>query len=406
MAGSIPYLMNLDTKSILIYHEINLPNLNLSLPSFSRKKLLLLGFLFVMLLAIPATVFLVKQQQDLITRAVANTTLSLTPAEKTASVGDEVTFDIFVSPGNNQVSFIKLVLKFDPEILSTTEDGFTVDPLSNLSIIQGPVVGTDELSVVLTVQADPTKVIQTNTKIGTVAFDVIAPSDLPTQISFDQTQIQISSIAAPDSFTENVFLNGTPANITILGDADLSPTPSATPSATPSPTITDDPEATESPTPTPTDSLSSDNEVPVCDLLTTDFGTSGVTPYTLIFTAEGSDFDGTIQKVTFDFGDTTIEDLTEGGGIGTSTVSVENTHTYESSGTFNASVIFTDDLDGVSDSDSCSLDIDVSGGDTEATISATPTPTIADPGPREAIVGIGVLGAILFIIGTLLFFAL
>ena len=396
--------MNLDTKSILIYHKINLPNLNFSQSSFSRKKLLLLGFLFVMLLAIPATVYLVKQQQDIRTRAVPNTTLTFTPAEETASVGDEVSFDIFVSPGNNQVSFIKLVLKYDPEILATTEDGFTVDPLSNLSIIQGPVVGTDELSVVLTVQADPTKVIQTNTKIGTVLFEVIAPSDLPTQISFDQNQIQISSIAAPDSFTENVFLNGTPASITILGDVDLSPTPTATPSATPTPT-----EPSESPTPTPIDDDDdlSGNEVPTCDLLTTDLDTSGIAPYTLVFTAEGSDFDGTIQKVTFDFGDTNIEDITEGGGIGTSTVSIENTHTFETSGTFNTSVVFTDDLDGVSDADFCSLDIVVSSdGDSEATVSATPTPTIADPGPREAIVGIGFLGAILFIIGTLLFFAL
>ncbi len=348
-----------------------------------------------MLLAIPATVYLVKQQQDLRTQAVPNTTLSFTPSQETASVGDQVTFDIFVSPGSNQVSFIKLVLKYDPEILSTTEEGFTLDPLSNLSVIQGPVVGTDELSVVLTVQADPTKVIQTNTKIGSVTFDVIAPSDLPTQISFDQNQIQISSIAAPDSFTENVFLNGTPATITILGEGEpgLSPTPTATPSASPTPT------------PTSTESESSDNEIPVCDLLTTDLATSGTAPYTLTFTAEGSDSDGIIEKVTFNFGDTIIEDVTEDGGIGTGTVSVLNTHTYEGSGTFNANVLFTDDSGAVSDSDSCTLEITVSDGEGAVT-TATPTPTIADPGPAEAIVGIGILGAVLFLIGTLLFFAL
>jgi len=140
-----------------------LPKLNL--PALSKKKLLLLGFLVVSLLAIPATVYLVKQQQDTRTQAAPNTTLSITPSEQTASVGDLVPLDIFISPGNNQVSFVKLVLTYDPTILSTTVTDFDVDPLSNLTVIQGPVVNEGEFSVVLTVQADPTKVIQTNTKM-------------------------------------------------------------------------------------------------------------------------------------------------------------------------------------------------------------------------------------------------
>ncbi|OGH48207.1 MAG: hypothetical protein A3A51_04245 [Candidatus Levybacteria bacterium RIFCSPLOWO2_01_FULL_39_10] len=367
-----------------------------------------------MLLAIPATIYLVKQQQDLRTQAVPNTTLSFAPSNQTAEVGDLVPFDIFVSPGNNQVSFIKLVIKYDSTLVSTTEDDFLVDPLSNLTVIQGPVVGTDEFSVVLTVQADPTKVIQQNTKIGTITFSVDAPSDVPTQISFDPNQIQISSIAAPDSFTENVFLNGTPATITIVVEGGLTPTPTATPSGTLTPTITvtGGPTVTTTQTPTPTIiggavPTPGTNEAPVCSNLLTDLGIIGVAPYTLIFTAEGSDSDGTIEKATFDFGDGTIEDILDEGGIGTSTVSVQRTHTYVSAGAFTANVILTDDFDSVSETASCSIDITVTDDSQGQTgLTATPSPTIAPPGPESAIVGIGVLGAILFAIGVILFFAL
>jgi len=360
-----------------------------------------------MLLAIPATVFLVKEQQDQRTLAVPNTNLTFSPDSETASVGDQVSFDIFISPGNNQVGFIKLAIKFDPTILSTTEEGFELDPLSNLSILEGPVVGTDDI-IITSVISDVTKIIQTNTKIGTITFDVNAPSDLPTQISFDSSQIQISSIAAPDSIEENVFSNGTPASITILeeGEPELSPEPTATPSATPTPTLSEEqPEASATATPTPTTIGGVANVLPVCSTLFTDLGTSGTAPYTLIFTAEGSDSDGTIKTVSFDFGDSTVENITEGGGIGTSSLSIQKTHTYSAAGTYSATVTITDELDGTSSTASCSLQIVISDG-SGGSISSTPTPTIADPGPREAIVGVGVLGGILFLVGTLLFFAL
>ncbi len=376
------------------------------MPNFSRKKLLLLGFLFVILLVIPITVFLVGQQQDLRGRANPNTTLSFVPDDQTASVGAKVKVDVWVSPGNNLVNFIKLVVKYDSTKLSAEEDSFVLNPASNLSIIEGPVIGSagDDLAVTLSIENDPTKVIQQNTKIGTITFDALATSGTPTQISFDDTLIQIRSTngANQDAFNENVFLSGDPATVTIQEGTQVSPTPRATgaPTATPTTTL--------SPTPTSTQSGAGvtpvNNQAPVCESLVTDRSTTGTAPLSITFTVNGSDADGTISKATFSFGEGTVEDVTTGGGIGTDTVNVQKSFTYNNAGGFTASALLTDDNSGVSsDSTSCAVTVTVSDGSGSGSSSVTPLP---DTGPTETIVGVGALGGILFFIGALLFLAL
>ncbi|MBI4098142.1 MAG: hypothetical protein HY426_03805 [Candidatus Levybacteria bacterium] len=388
----------------MIYDKVKLSKL--SMPNFSKKKLLLIGFLFIILLVIPLTVYLVGQQQELRSRANPNTTLSFVPAEATASVGAKINFDVWVAPGSNQVNFIKLVVKYDGTKLSATEESFVINPASNLSILQGPVVGEagDDLSVILSIESDPTKVIQQDTKVGTITFDVTAPSDTPTQISFDDTKIEIRSLsgANQDAFDENVFLNGVPATLTIQSGGEVTPTPTAEASPSPSPTIE------TSPTPTSTQSAEgatpSDNQAPVCESLVTDRSPDGAAPLSITFTVNGSDTDGTISKATFSFGDGTIEDETTGGGIGTDTVNIQKAHTYNNAGAFTASALLTDDGSGVSDNTNCTVSVSVTDGSGgQASEAATPLPAT---GPTETIVGAGLLGGVLFIIGALLFFAL
>lgn len=366
------------------------------MPGFSRKKFLLIGFLFVILLVIPITVFLVQQQQILRSRANPNTTLSFVPSDQTATVGAKVKFEIWVSPGNNQVNFIKLVIKYDSTKLSATKDSFVLDPASNLSILEGPVIGEagDELSVNLSVENDPTRVIQQDTKIGDITFDVVASSETPTEIAFDDTKVQVRSIsgANQDAFNENVFLNGTSATVTFQGEAEVAPTP--TPSISPTPTST----------PSGEGATPSQNQAPVCESLITDASTEGTAPMTVTFTADGSDTDGTISKVTFSFGEGTVEDVTSDGGIGTDTVNVQKSFTYNNAGAFTASALLTDDSGGVSsDSESCAVTITVTGGSSSESAEVTPLPPT---GPTQTIIGLGALGGILFIIGALLFFAL
>lgn len=377
------------------------------MPNFSKKKLLLLGFLFVILLVIPLTVYLVQQQQQSQIKANPNTALSFVPASQTVAVGAKLNLDVLVAPGNNQVNFIKLVLKYDSTKLQATEKSFTVDPASNLSVLQGPTVGTNSLSVVLSVQNDPTKVIQQNTKIGSVTFDVIAASDTPTKVSFDSNQIQIRSIngANQDGFNENVFLSGAPAEVTIQTTEGVSPTPSVEPTVEPTATPSGSPTPTLAPTSTSTPGATivpGENAAPICQSLAIDRETTGTAPYSVTFTATGNDTDGTIDKVTFNYGDGPVEDVTTGSGIGTASVSVPKAHTYQSSGSFTATALLTDNNAGLSDTTTCSVAMTISGGGS-TTETVTPLPPT---GPSSTIIGAGALGGILFLIGALLFFAL
>jgi len=123
------------------------------------------------------------------------------------------------------------------------------------------------------------------------------------------------------------------------------------------------------------------------------------------FPLMNKEFDAIEQALS----DGVIDDVTDHTGLGTSAANVQTTHTYSTAGTFIATAILTDEDTAVSDVATCSIEItvtDTEGSDGEETGTSSPTPTIADPGPTETIVGIGVLGGVLFLIGTLLFFAL
>jgi hypothetical protein len=381
--------------------------------SFSKKRLLLLGFLFVILLVIPLTVYLVGQQQDLRSRANPTTTLSFIPKDQPGTIGESINFDVWVSPGDNLVSFIKLVVAFDSTKLKATKESFEVNDASNLSIMEGPVLDPagDKLSVVLSVENNSTNVIQQDTKIGTITFEVIGAGETSTQVSFVNPEIEIRSLGSQDKIEENVYLNnGEPATVTFQTEGELTPSPGGT-TLTPNPTISPRTTITQTPitsaaTATPTSSSSggvtpSQNQSPVCESLITDRSPEGTAPLSITFTANGSDADGSISKATFSFGDGTIVDETVGGGIGTDTVNVQKSHTYNNAGEYTASVLLTDNNDGVSENANCAVTVTVSGGSGSSEISPLP-----DTGPSDKIVGIGALGGILFLIGALLFFAL
>jgi len=411
----------------------------------SIKKLLLLGFLFVVLLVIPLTVYLVQQQQENRTQATKNTTMSFTPSSATAQVGEDVSFDVMLVPGNNQVNFVKLVIKYDPTKLKATNTSFVVDPNSNLSVLQGPVVGTDTISVALSVGSDPTKVIQADTKIGTLTFNVIDGPAENSQIIFD-TATEVSSINGSnnDAFNENVFLSGSPASVTITDGTGG----------------TTDPEI--SPEPSIGQTSGGTNVAPICNNLTPSDSLTGEAPYDLSFVVNGSDSDGVIRSFKFTFEPNEIITISSTSAEAKSIATVTSPiHTYETAGSFTASVVLTDDLGGTGSSVACSKSItitaaDDSGGATTTTTSNNTTNTntsttstndegtdeddsdnsdiaqtsddtdttesdsFADAsetsevspspmpatGPSQTIMGFGALGGILVLIGTLLFFAL
>ncbi len=376
----------------------------MSLPS--GKKLLLLGFIAVLLVVIPLTVYLVQQQQKTKSGAAPATTLGFNPASKTIGVNDTVNLDVMMNPATNQVSFVKLIINYDATKLATAAAGATVCPTRpndalcpNIaafpSVLQGPIYGPGTISVTLSIGGSPQNIVQTATRIASLSFQAIASTDPgTTQITIDQPQSQVLSIASTDQFNENVLSTVSPATITITA-AVSSPTPTPTPT----------PEPTASPTPEPTASPTPNAQAPVCESLTLSGAATGTAPYSLTFTATGTSSASTISKVTFNFGDSAVLDEPQSGGP--SSVSVQSSHTYNSAGTFVASASLTDVLGNVSDTANCTQTITVTAAPTSTAIAqATPAPPLPVVGPDAKILAIGAIGTILSVLGILLFFAL
>lgn len=376
---------------------------------FSAKKFFLVGFVVLLLVGIPVSVYLVQQQQEIRSRAEKSTNLSFVPESSdntpiTKSIGQTIPLDIMIDPGTNLVSFVKFEIQYDPDKLDVASaDAFKANSAIFPTILGGPIYTPGKIVVSMSVGTDPTKAIQTKVRAGTLTLKGIANTqpDTPTLVTFSSVNTLITSLGAGDQASENVFAGSTPATIVIAA-------------AIPSPTEpTDEPEPTDTPetsTPTPTTQstvtatpgpTTAGNTAPVCTALTADT-TSGTAPLSVNFTANGTDADDTISKATFNFGDGQVSDVTTGGGIGTDSVNVQLAHSYTTAGTFQATAILTDSNSGVSETTNCSQTITVSG----AGAANTATPTIAAAGSAEVMMGFGAIATFLMIGGALLFFLL
>jgi hypothetical protein len=396
------------------------------------KKIFLIGFLVVLLVGIPLTVYLVQQQQEVRTRAEQSTIISFSPDSTTAAplqknVGDAIPLDINVDPGKNLVSFVKLEINYDPEILATAAAAFEANTTAFPSVLEGPVYTPGKIAVTLSVGPDPTKAIQQKVKAATITFTALkdTPSGTPTLVSYS-TNTQVLSLGSNDQASENVLSTATPATIAIGGASPSQPIPTGSLVPTvpvtefPSPTDvqqpTSVPQPTEFPSPSPTipGTSGAPNEAPLCSSLVVDRASSGPAPFSITFTANGSDTDGMISKATFNFGDGQQSEVTSSGGIGTASVNAQASYTYNNPGTYQATAILTDSSAGISlPSENCKQVITV----TEASGSATQqpntgggnvvlTPTMAPTGATETAIGIGIAVMMLIVGGGLLFFVL
>ena len=397
------------------------------------KKLFLIGFIFILLVGIPVTIYFLQKQQETRTRAQKSTNLTFAP-ESTASspikkkIGDSIPLDIMVNPGSNLVSFVKLEISYDQDKLATAAGAFTPNTAAFPTVLEGPIYTPGKIAVTLSVGPDPTKAIQSVTKVGTITFTALANTldGQPTLVTYGITT-QALSIGSSDQASENVLSSTTPATIVIGGSAGPSESPIPIPTGilTPTPVVTTIPtidNVTNTPTQAPTSTAtplvtitpspsgsSSANQVPVCNNLAVDRSTTGTAPFSITFTASGTDADGTISKVTFNFGDGGSGDVTTSGGIGTNSVNVATSHTYNNAGTYTASAVLTDNQDGVSSATTCQQTILAQGGTGEVTATpsaSTSTPTLAPTGSIGTIIGIGTALFILILGGSLLFFVL
>jgi hypothetical protein len=207
----------------------------------TAKKLLLFAALFAIVLSIPFTLSLLEKPQETRTRAAtAASTLSFEPVSTGTNpiqkqVGDNIALDMVVNPGGtNHVSFVKFQIKYDPAKISIdTANPFSINTEAFPIKVEGPVAGNGLLGLSVSVGADPTKVIQTKTKVGTLNLKAVGGTNgTSTIVSFTNLS-QVLSAGPNDNSYESVLQSTTPATIIIGGSGNITPGVTLTPSLTP-----------------------------------------------------------------------------------------------------------------------------------------------------------------------------
>jgi len=328
------------------------------------NKYFIFGNLFLLLISIPVTLFFIKKQQDLRSKAAPTSKLFFSPeSPNTSSQCSSFTIDAMLDPGSNIVSIVDFYIKYDPTKLDVLE----IKESASFPVVVRPTsITSGEANMSVSVGSDVTKAVQTVSKVATITFRPKTAGSA--QIQFDSERSRVFSLAPSDEPTEDVLSLVNPANVNIgSGACATEPQPSPTGGATITPGLS--PTISLSPTSSPTPTTTAVNQSPVCTELSVTPANSGSAPFSVLFTAKGNDPDGMIAKTTFNFGNGEVKDVTD--GMNLKNVTVQTNHTYQNGGTFGATVTFTDD--GGTISQSCAQTITVTGASGSAT--ATPVPT-------------------------------
>lgn len=217
------------------------------------KRLLLYIGIGVILLAIPATIFLVSQQQELRKHAAPATTLALTPSAVSQNPGDTFRLNVTLDPATNQVVTAKIFVTFDPTKLKATT--ITNGPNAP-KVLNSGVVGNGTASITVAAASTSQPITQKGS-VAVISFKALAGTGTtPTEVKFASNTF-VGGLKEP---TANVLIGTTGAKVAIKGDSTTpTTTPTATPSATPTgrltptltPTLKLTPTATPSGTATP-----------------------------------------------------------------------------------------------------------------------------------------------------------
>lgn len=215
------------------------------------KKILLIVVFLLILAAIPLTLFLVKQRQDIRQRAVPATQVYLEPATVSVAPGDTFTVDVMIKTGENLVSAAELHLSFNSTYLEAQS-------IANGAFLENVLVegAVENGTASITLGSSPSEPKQTVGDIGevlaTLTFKALAETSAlnppTTKIEFLNT----TQVAGVGEGAVNVLIGSQPAEVTI-SSAGASPSPSAGASASPSPSgsVTPSPSSSTSPTPNP-----------------------------------------------------------------------------------------------------------------------------------------------------------
>ncbi len=196
---------------------------------FKKNPILKLGLLALVLVGLPAAIFLTQRQADNRSRASRTVLLSFAPSSTQSTPvnvapGGTVALDVMLDPGTSMVSFLKSEFSYDATKFQVDNGGFVVNQLAFPTSVEGPTYTNGKVSFSISVGADGTKAIQSPVKVGTLTLKALPTSGV-SQVGFAADSLALS--IDPDSaYNDNVISSTTPAYLTVSGNTNATPTPS------------------------------------------------------------------------------------------------------------------------------------------------------------------------------------
>lgn len=174
------------------------------------RKIVGVVFGILLLAAVPLTVFLVGQRQELRKKAAPATTLSLIPSTITKKVGDVFTLEAQMDTGENRVVAVEIHVVYDPTILEAQT--ITNGPLFPNVLASGVVErGTASISVGAATTTNP---VTGSGTAATIRFKALAQTDAPVSVRFAANTFAGSL----GEGTTNVLVGTQPASVTVTAD--------------------------------------------------------------------------------------------------------------------------------------------------------------------------------------------
>lgn len=204
------------------------------------KKVFLIFGLLLFLVAIPATVFLVAQRQELRKKAAPATNLSLSPTTTTRNVGEVFSLEAAIDTADNQVVAVEIHLTFDSSVLEAQT--ITNGPLFP-NVLASGVVEPGSASITVGAQSATAPVSGVGSA-AIVRFKTLKATASPISVRFAANTFA----GALGEGATNVLIGTTPATVTVLGTiaetgssglptSSPQPTGGAILKATPTPTL-------------------------------------------------------------------------------------------------------------------------------------------------------------------------
>lgn len=186
-----------------------------------RKNIFFLGgFILLALVALPIALYYSQKPQQTATHAEKTVDLSY-ESSATASnsaiqipAGSTFNLDVYVDPGTNSISLVKLDMTYDPTKFQLA-GGFIPNQSVFPQVVEGPIGSSGNITATLSIGSDLSNAIKTKTKVGTLELEALTNANPGTATIGFGSDSQALSVSNNSSYDENVIANTIPVTVQI-----------------------------------------------------------------------------------------------------------------------------------------------------------------------------------------------